>query len=361
MIFGITGLAKTGKTTMFNLLTGSELETGKFTASLEEVHRALAHIPDDRVERLAGLMGSKKTVYAGIDFMDFAGLSLGGERESKLVGELRTIDALVHSVRAFEDDEIPHSAGKIDPRRDAANFLSELIINDQVVAENRMEKIESMMGKAKTDDLVREKALIERVIETLESSTPLREMKLDSSEEFALRGFGFLSLKPLLFALNVSEDMVDDLDNAVEKWDLAEIATMPGVKVCPVCAKIEEELCRLEDDERSMFMEDLGLTDLACDRLMKAAFRLLDFITFYTATEKETRAWTLCQGCNALKAAETIHTDIARGFIRAEVANADALLEAGSLAEARNRGLLHLEGKEYIVKDRDYIHIRFNV
>ena len=362
MKFGITGLPKTGKTTVFNLLTGSNCDTSKFSASVEDIHRGVAKVPDERLDKLADLFKSKKKVPVGLDLMDFAGLALGSERESKLVGDLRTIDAIIHVLRAFEDEELPHASGEINPLDDATNFLSELIINDLMVVEAKLERVTAQLGKVKTDEAIKEKALFEKVKEHLENETPLRDVEFDPNEEIMLRGYGLLSMKPLLFALNIGEDDASELDKTIEKYNLSELAADDNMEICPLCAQIEEEISKLDDDEeKEMFMTDLGLTELGSTRLMQTAYRLLNLITFFTGSEIDAHAWTIPAGSNAVKAAGAIHSDIARGFIRAEVIKYDDLIEAGSVAEVKNKGAFRLEGKEYEVQDGDYIVVRFNV
>lgn len=361
MRFGITGIAKTGKTTVFNLLTGSNMDTGKFSATVEEIHRGMARVPDERLDRLAEFFVSKKKVPVSIEFLDFAGISLGGDRESKLVGELRTIDALVHVLRAFEDEEIPHAAGELNPLRDAENFMSELIINDLMVVESKLERITAQFGKQRTDELAREKELMERVKGYLEDDQSLRSVDFSEEEEMQLKGFGFLSAKPLLFALNIGEDEATDLGNSVKKWKLEALQQQPNIEICPLCSGIEEEIAQLEEEERTMFMDDLGITELGSIRFLQSAYKLLGLITFFTGSEKDSHAWTVPAGSNAQKAGGAIHTDIARGFIRAEVISVEELLASGSMAEAKAQGKVHLEGKEYIVQEGDYIIVRFNV
>lgn len=361
MKFGITGLPKTGKTTVFNLLTGSNHDTSKFSASMEDIHRGVAKVPDERLDKLAELFKSKKKVPVGLDLMDFAGLSLGSERESKLVGDLRTIDAIIHVLRAFEDDELPHASGDINPLTDANNFLSELIINDLMVAESKLERIIAQLGKVKSDEGLKEKELFLKVKEHLENDTPLRDVEFDSADAITLRGYGFLSMKPLLFALNIGEDDAGELSDSIEKWNLSEMAADDNIEICPLCAQIEEEISKLDEEEREMFMADLELTELGSVRLMQTAYRLLSLITFFTGSEIDAHAWTIPYGSNAVKAAGAIHSDIARGFIRAEVIKFDDLIEAGSVAEVKNKGTFRLEGKEYVVEDGDYIVVRFNV
>jgi GTP-binding protein YchF len=361
MKFGITGLPKTGKTTLFNLLCGADLDTGKFAATKEEVHVGVAHVPEPRLRRIAMIDKPPKLVEISIDFLDFAGLSIGAEKESKLIGDLRTVDALVHVVRAFEDPELPHPAGSIDPARDAASAEADMIVNDLIVVENRMPRLEATIAKARTDDLVREKQVLEKIKASLESEVPIREAGLDEEEMRIIRGYGFLSAKPLLIALNLGEDEAAELEAAPVRWKTTEFAEKPGVGLCPLSLKLELEIARLDHADRMEFLKELGIKNLGAERLMHSAFSLLNLITFFTGNEKEARAWPLRIGSTALDAAGTVHTDMARGFIRAEVIALDDLVSAGSWAEARKLGVLKLEGKEYIVKDGDVINIRFNV
>jgi GTP-binding protein YchF len=361
MRFGITGLPKTGKTTLFNLLCGAELDTSKFAATREEVHVGVGHVPEPRLKRLAMFEKSVKLVEASIEFLDFAGLGFGAEKESKLIGDLRTVDALIHVVRAFEDPELPHPAGSIDPARDVAAAEADMIVNDLIVVENRLPRLEGTLAKARTDDLAREKQVLEKVKAALESETPLREAGLDEEEAKVIKGFRFLSAKPLLLALNLGEDEASDLEAAPVRWKMTGFAEKPGIGTCPLSLALELEVARLDPADRSEFMRELGLKNPGSERLLHSAYSLLNLITFFTGNEKEARAWPLAKGASALEAAATVHTDIARGFIRAEVIPLDDLVSAGSWAEARKLGALRLEGKEYLVQDGDVINIRFNV
>ena len=361
MRFGITGLPKTGKTTLFNLLCGAELDTGKFAATKEEVHVGVAHVPEPRLERLAAFEKSPKKVAATIDFLDFAGLGIGTERESKLIGDLRTVDAIVHVVRAFEDPELPHPAGSIDPARDAASAEVDMIVNDLIVVENRLPRLEATIAKAKTDELLHEKQVLEQIKAYLEEERPLRAVDLDEDVRRIIKGYRFLSAKPLLLALNIGEDEASDLDAAPARWKISEFAAKPGVGVCPLSLKLELEIARLDPGDREEFLKELGIENLGAERLLHSAYSLLGLITFFTGNEKEARAWPLRAGSTALDAAGTVHTDIARGFIRAEVIALDDLLAAGSWAEARKRGTLRLEGRDYIVQDGDVVNVRFNI
>lgn len=361
MKLGITGLPKTGKTTIFNLVTGSTLDTSKFAATVEDIHRGIATVPDERLDRLEVMYSSRKKVPASIEFLDFAGLSLGSERESKLVGDLRNLDAFVHVLRAFDDPEIPHPAGSVNPARDAENHVAELILNDLIVVESRLERLEKQTMKMKSEELMRDKALMLRIREELEANRSLREVEFSEDEKTAIRGFGFLSFKPMLFALNVGEDEAGALDAAVEKWGLGAMTADRGLLVCPLCANAEEEIGRLAPEERALFLEDLGITTLGSIRLIRSAFELLGLITFFTAGEKDAHAWTVRHGSKAPKAAGAIHSDMEKGFIRMEVVHCEDLLAAGSEAEAKKRGVYRLEGKEYQVNDGDVVVVRFNI
>jgi GTP-binding protein YchF len=361
MRFGITGLAKSGKTTLFNLLCGTEHDTGKFAATIEEVHRGVAHVPEPRLPRVADLIGAPKHVPATIDFLDFAGLSLGAEKESKLLGDLRTVDAIVHVVRAFEDPELPHPAGSIDPGRDAAAQETEMVLNDLIVVENRLPRLEAHIAKARSDELLHEKEVLLKVKSSLEADRPLREQNFDPEELKLIRGYGFLSAKPLLIALNVGEDEIGEMASAAGRWHLGRFAEKRLVAVSPLSAKLEMEIGLLADADRAEFMNGIGLEKLGSERLLRDAYRLLGLITFFTGNEKEARAWPLRRGSSALEAAATVHTDMARGFIRAEVIHYEDFLAAGSFSKARELGTLHVEGRDYVVCDGDIINIRFNV
>lgn len=361
MKFGITGLPKSGKTTLFNLLTGSDIDTGKFAATKEEVHRGIAHVSEPRLNKLADVFGASRKVEVALEFLDFGGLSLGADRESKLLGDLRTVDAIVHVLRAFEDPEIPHPAGSMDPARDAFAQEAEMIINDLIVIENRLPRLESQISKARTDELIHEKEVLDRIKEYLEQDHPLRELSLPAEDELVIKGYGFLSAKPLLLALNVGDDELGALDMTPARWKLEDFAKGQAVDVCPVSLELELEIDRLNHDDKAEFLKELGIETVGPERLAQTAYRLLNLITFFTGNEKETRAWALRRGSTALEAAGTIHTDMARGFIRAEVIPYEKLIEAGSFTEARSSGTLRVESRDYIIQDGEVVNIRFNV
>lgn len=356
MKLGIVGRPKTGKTTLFNLLTRSHQSVDKFGA-VRETHLGTAHVPDPRLDRLSALFKPKKHTPATVDFVDVPGIAKG-EQEKIDFSALKNVDALVHVLRAFEDADLPHEGG-VDPARDAKMLDEELVLCDYVLLEKRREKLDKERKKTKSAELDAEWAAIEKCLPALEAATPLRAAALSPSEEKCLRGFTLLSLKPLLLVVNVSE--ADAAADPVTRWGLESFAAQPRVVVARAAAKIEMELNDLPDEDVPVFLSDLGLTERGVDRILRASYRLLGVQSFFTAGEDECRAWTVPVGATAVECAGTIHSDLARGFIRAEVVPVDDLLELGSLADCRTKGKLKLEGKEYVAKDGDVLHVRFNV
>jgi hypothetical protein len=356
MKLGIVGRPKTGKTTLFNLLTRSHQSVDKFGA-VRETHLGTAHVPDPRLDRLSALFKPKKHTPATVDFVDVPGIAKG-EQEKIDFSALKNVDALVHVLRAFEDADLPHEGG-IDPARDAKMLDEELVLCDYVLLEKRREKLEKERKKTKSAELDAEWAAIEKCLPALEAATPLRAAALSPSEEKCLRGFTLLSLKPLLLVVNVSD--ADAAAEPVERFGLQGFASQPRVSVARAAAKIEMELNDLPDEDVPVFLADLGISERGIDRILRASYRLLGVQSFFTAGEDECRAWTVPSGATAVECAGTIHSDLARGFIRAEVVPVEDLLDLGSLADCRTKGRLKLEGKEYVVKDGDVVHVRFNV
>ena len=356
MKLGIVGRPKTGKTTLFNLLTRSHQSVDRFGAA-RETHVGTAHVPDPRLDRLSALFSPKKHTPATVEFVDVPGIAKG-EQEQIDLAALKNVDALVHVVRAFEDPEMPHEGG-LDPARDATALDGELVLADYVLLEKRREKLEKERKKTKSAELEAEWAAIEKCLPVLEASRPLRAAGLSPEEEKRLRGFTLLSLKPLLIVVNVSD--ADAAADPVERFDLGAFAGQAHVALARAAAKIEMELNDLPDEDVPAFLADLGLAERGIDRILRASYRLLGVQSFFTAGEDECRAWTVPIGATAVDCAGTIHSDLARGFIRAEVVPVEDLLELGSLAECRTRGRLRLEGKEYVVRDGDVVHVRFNV
>ena len=352
MKLGILGFPKSGKTTLFNLLTGAEAETGKFTVQ-REAHVGVAKVPDQRLELLRDLYNPRRYVPATIDYVDIPGLELGkGAEDAELVA-LKNVDALVHVVRAFADDEISHPSGSVDAERDLVDLDLELILADHALVDRRREKLEHSKKRGLSREEEAELALlVDKVLPQLEAEQPLRAMDLDEDEDKRLRGFQLLSAKPMLVVVNGDEE------------SLAAEPALPlsaGVEAIAVSAPIETEIAGLDSEEQQAFLEDLGLDRPSLDRILAASYALLERISFFTVGEDEVRAWTIRRGTNAHRAAGAIHSDIERGFIRAEVVRWDALLEAGSMSACRDNATLRLEGKEYVVQDGDVVHFRFNV
>lgn len=365
----ITGLPYVGKTTLFNLLCGGHAATGAFAGAEGETNVGVARVPDERVDKLSELFRPKKTTHAEVTYRDL-GLAARAERgvpadaiSAKKLGELRTADALIHVVRAFRDPSIPHALGSVEPGRDLLNLDLELLLADLAVVERRLERIEPEMRSAKGSEREareREKAFLLRALPALESETPLRDLEIEADELRPVRGYRFLTLLPQLVAVNVDEGDIPDTDSVV--GPLAEIASRHRASaVVPVCAKIESEVAELAPDEAAVFRVELGLAEPAVDRLLRATYRLLGLVSFFTTGEDEVRAWTVPDGIPAQQAAGAIHSDLDRGFIRAEVIRWDELLRAGSETNARRQGILRTEGKTYPVRDGDVLHILFNV
>lgn len=356
MQLGILGLPKCGKTTLFNILTASQQDTDKFATS-KKTHIAVAKVPDPRLARLRDLYKPKRYVPATVEYVDIPGVSKGDGRENLDLGQLRTVDALVHVVRAFDDPELVHPSGSVNPARDVADIDLELVLADYELVERRLERLnKSAKGGLSPDEKREQQLLAEIILPTLEQEKPLRAITLDPDDEKRLRGFQLLSAKPQLVVLNVSEDLVADHDLESFGLELDE-----HTQAVVVSAPIEEEISRLGAEEQAEFLADLGLEESSLDRVLRASFELLGLIAFFTVGEDEVRAWNIRRGTVARDAAGSIHSDIARGFIRAEVVYWQDLLDLGSMAAARDKGVFRLEGKEYVMKDGDIAHFRFNV
>ena len=354
---GIIGLPQVGKTSLFVMLTKQAV--GHRSGGPREAHLGVAKVPDDRLDRLAALYNPKKLIHASVEFTDVAALSQEALKETAFAANLRNVDALAHVVRAFDDPSIPH-VGVIDPRRDIKNIDFDLIVTDLGQVEKRLERVEKDLKKMKTAELEKEHELLERAKEHLEKELPLRELEMTPEDKKRIRGFMFLSEKPILYVLNIGESLTlgKDLDEAGTKYGLADVASRPNTGALAVCAKVEAELAEMSDEDAAEFLASYGLQESGLVRLIRKTYELLGLISFFTVGEDECRAWTVEQGSRAAHAAGAIHTDLEKHFIRAETIHWDQLLEAGSEAEARARGTLRLEGKEYIVKDGDVMHIR---
>jgi ribosome-binding ATPase len=351
---GIIGLPQVGKTTLFKILTKANLDArGQATT-----HVGIARVPEPRLVKLAEIFKPKKVTYATIEYVDVGGLAKEKARESASLAQLREVDALAHVVRAFENPVVPHPAGSVDPLRDAEDLNLELMLADLDQITRRLERLEKDLKKKKETNLEFEQAVLLKCKTALEATQALRELEFTNDERKALLGFKFLSQRPMLYVLNVGDDEVGELDGAVKKHGLGAIAGKPNTAVVAICGRIEAELSELDDAAAAELLSAYGLKSPGLDRVIEASYKLLGLTSFFTAGEPEVRAWTIKQGMNAQKAAGTIHSDIERGFIKAEVVRWDQLIEATSWAGARERAWLRLEGKEYIVQEGDVILFR---
>jgi ribosome-binding ATPase len=357
MEFGILGLELSGKTTLFSLLTGHHVAAvhGK-----REAHVGVAHVPDVRLEKLAALFAPRKAFAATVRFVDVPGIVRGASASLNLP-ELRTMDGLAATIRGFASATVPHPEGSIDPARDVELLETELLLADLAVVAKRLQRLEGELKKHKPPELEAERSALESCRLALDAGTPLRQAGLPPEHQQHLKGFGFLSLKPLLLVFNVGEESASDLTDALVGSGLNRWQGRPGVAASAVCATLEQEISLLAPADQTAFLTDLGLPDRALDRLLRAAFELLGLVSFFTVGDEEVRAWSIPAGTHAIKAAGAVHTDMERGFIRAEVTPWRELVEGGSFAACRAHGTLHLEGKDYVVRDGDVITFRFNV
>jgi len=353
---GIIGLPQVGKTSLFKILTKAKVEDRGYS---REAHIGIAKVLDDRLDRLAALFNPKKLVHATVEYADVAAISQEALKETAFLASLRNVDALIHVLRAFEDDSIPHT-GAIDPARDAKSLEFELMLSDLTQIEKRLERLEKDLKKMKTADLEKEHALLLRCKPALEAETPLRELEMSPEEKKLIRGFMFLSQKPVLYAVNVSESTTlgADLEKAPEKHGLNDLAARPNAGATAFCGKVEAELAEMDDEEAKEFLSSYGLQESGLVRLIRRSYELLGLVSFFTVGEDECRAWTVPANSRAQEAAGAIHTDLEKHFIRAETIHWDTLLAAGSEAVARSQGTLRLEGKDYLVQDGDVLHIR---
>ena len=357
MKIGLVGLPKSGKTTLFNLLTGSSVATSRYDGGRAELHTGVARVPDPRVDRLTALFTPKKTTYATFEVVDLAGIEKG-ERGALDAKEFRNADALLHVVRAFADD----ARGPADPRRDILDLEVELILADLDVVDRRLERLEASIKKQRKEAEVKEQEVLVRLKAALEGETALRAVPLSADEARLVRGFTFLSQKPILHLVNVEEKAIGEGEHVVERHGLAEVAARPHTRVGWVSAVIEAEIAALEGAEQQAFLTDLGLAEPAINRVLRDCFALLGLVSFFTVGEDEVRAWPIPAGTRAQDAAGAVHSDIARGFIRAEVNGYDELVAAeGSFDALKKAGRLRLEGKDYLVEDGEICHFRFNV
>ena len=358
MRIGLFGFPLTGKSSLFQLLTGA---TPASHGGREAVQIGMSKVPDPRLDRLAEMYKPKKFTPATVEYMDLAGVSKGEAADALPLEQLRTVDALAHVVRAFRDPSIPHAEGAIDAASDAATMETELILADHTIAERRLEKLELTVKKTNREEDRKELETLRKCLAALEKETPLRNLELNDDEAKRLRGYTFLSMKPLLIVVNADEADAGKLDAGAEGFGLGGFSGHPNTGVVALSAKIEAEIAQLEAADAQAFRSELGIREPALDRMIRASYHLLGRLSFFTAGDDECRAWTIRRGTFARQAAGVIHSDIEKGFIRAELCAYDDLVAAGSWAACRDKGTLRLEGKDYVMKDGDVVNFRFNV
>jgi ribosome-binding ATPase len=356
MRLGIFGLPQSGKTTLYNALTRGHVPTGSVSGKME-VHTAVVDVPDPRVDLLSNMFQPKKTTYAKVTYSDIAGLDGSAGKSGisgNLLNQLTQMDGFIHVVRAFEDDNVPHASDSIDPQRDLETMDTEFILNDQISVERKLERLadERRKGAGRDKGVIdREIELFQRLHAVLQEEKPLRDMQLSDEDEKSLAGFGFLSRKPVLVVVNLGEGQeAPSIEYDHERS-----------MIVPLQGRLEMDISQLPPDEMSLFLEEYGIEEPSLNRMIRLSYDLLGLLSFFTVGPDEVRAWTIHRGTPAPFAAGEIHTDLQKGFIRAEVISYDELMTLGSMNEAKAKGKLRLEGKEYIVKDGDILNIRFHV
>lgn len=362
MRIGVTGLSNSGKTTVFNALTGLGIETTVYPTTGGQPNHGVVRVPDVRLEKLSGIFRPRRTTFSTVEYIDYIGLTKGDMKQNRSVAEfIKDADAILHVVRAFEDDSVAHPLGGVDPLRDAAAVEVEFILGDMELVERRLESIElsEKRGKRTEED---EKLALLKCREALDSEKALRDVGFSEDELRAMRHLQFMSMKPEVVVINMAEgDLGTSRAAELESRTLEYYGGRPSVRVLAMGGKAEMEIAELPPGDRGSFLQDLGIKEPALEKLIHVSYELLGLISFFTVVGNEARAWAVRKGTDALHAASKVHTDIQRGFIRAEVVAYDDFIALGGMGAAREKGLLRLEGKHYEVKDGDIINFRFNV